>query len=101
MNYALKTVAEWEVELGLQVRKYRLRSNISQIELAAIADVGLSALKNLERGKGATLKTLIKVIRALGRTDWLLALAPTVSISPLQIAQFKRARIRASSPRKG
>ena len=29
----------------------------------------MSALKNLESGKGATLKTLIKILRALGRTD--------------------------------
>lgn len=99
MNKQFKSTEEWELELGEQFRNYRLRLNLGQIELAERANVGLSALKNLESGKGATLKTLIKVTRALGRTDWLEALHPQVSISPLQIAKFKRARKRASSPR--
>lgn len=99
MSSALKTVSEWEAELGHQIRNYRLRANITQIELAESAGVSLSALKNLESGKGATLKSLIKVIRMLGRTDWLESLAPVVTISPLQLAKFKRARMRASSPR--
>ena len=100
MSYSLKTTSEWEADLGRQIRTYRLRINKSQVDLAESAGVGLSALKNLESGKGATLKTPIKVIRALGRTDWLRALEPPVSISPLQMAKFKRSRMRASSPRK-
>lgn len=100
MSKSFKTVAEWEEELGDQIRKSRLRDNISQIKLAETAGVGLSALKNLEGGNGATLKTLIKVMRALGRTDWLEAIAPTFTISPLQMAKSKRPKMRASSPRK-
>lgn len=94
-----KTVAEWEQHLGDQIRTARLRENISQIDLAESAGVGLTALKNIESGKGATLKTLIKVIRALERTDWLISLSPQVSISPMQLLRFKRPRMRASSPR--
>lgn len=101
MSSSYKTIAEWEVELGSKIRNCQLRSNISQIELAERAGVGLSALKNLELGKGATLKTLIKVVRTLERTDWLEALAPPISISPLQMAKFNGPRMRASSPRKG
>ena len=99
-NNQFKSTEEWEQDVGDQFRNYRLRLNLGQIELAEQANVGLSALKNLESGKGATLKTLIKVTRALGRTDWLEALHPEISISPLQLAKFKRARMRASSPRK-
>lgn len=100
MTTQFRTTEEWEQELGYQVRNYRLRLNLNQIDLAEKANVGLSALKNLESGKGATVKTLIKVIRSLGRADWLEALEPEVTISPLQLAKFKRARKRASSPRK-
>lgn len=95
-----KTVGEWEVELGQQFRLLRLNRNLDQIAVAEGAGVGLSALKNLEGGRGATLKTMIKVLRFLGRTDWLAALSPTVSISPLQMAKNKPQRVRASSPRK-
>lgn len=95
-----KSTEEWEVGLGRQARNLRLRRNLDQQAVAEQAGVGLSALKNLESGKGATLKTLIKVLRALGRADWLETLAPVVSISPLQMLNGKPPRQRASRPRK-
>jgi transcriptional regulator with XRE-family HTH domain len=95
-----KTTEEWEAELGEQARNLRLRQNLDQKSLAEQAGIGLSALKNLESGKGATLKTLIKTLRALGRAGWLETLAPTVSISPLQMLKARPPRQRASRPRK-
>jgi transcriptional regulator with XRE-family HTH domain len=93
------TTEEWEVELGQQVRALRLRHNLDQRALAEQAGVGLTALKNLESGKGARIKTLIKVLRMLDRADWLETLAPAVSISPLQMLRAKPVRQRASVPR--
>ena len=95
-----KTTEDWETELGEQVRQLRLRANLDQQSLARRAGIGLSALKNLESGKGATLKTLIKTLRALDRAAWLETLAPNVSISPLQMLKTQPARQRASRPRK-
>lgn len=95
-----KSTEEWEAELGEQARNLRLRQNLDQQTLAERAGVGLSALKNLESGKGATVKTLIKTLRALGRAQWLETLAPAVSISPLQMLKAKPQRQRASRPRK-
>ena len=95
-----KSTEEWEAELGEQARNLRLRQNLDQQTLAERAGVGLSALKNLESGKGATVKTLIKTLRALGRAQWLETLAPAVSISPLQMLKVKPQRQRASRPRK-
>lgn len=94
-----KTLEEWELELGAQMRALRLRANLDQVSLARRAGIGLTAVKNLESGKGATLKTLIKTLRALDRTDWLASLAPQVSISPLQMLKTKPARQRASRKR--
>lgn len=94
-----KTVDEWALKLGEQMRALRLRANFDQVSLAEHAGVGLTAIKNLESGKGATLKTLIKTLRALDRADWLSSLAPTVSISPLQMLKAKPVRQRASRPR--
>ena len=94
---------DWEGYLGEQFRAMRIRANLEQLELAERAGVSVGALKNLEGGKGSSVKTLIKVARALGRTDWLEALAPKVSVSPMQLlkARAKAApRQRVYRPRK-
>ena len=93
-------MGEWEIELGQQIRAIRLRLNFDRLTLADTAGISLTALKNLETGKGATIKTLIKVLRAMDRTEWLGTLAPPVSISPLQMLKSKKTRQRASSPKK-
>jgi transcriptional regulator with XRE-family HTH domain len=93
------TPGEWEAELGQQVRTLRLRQNIDQHQLADRAGVALNAVKNLENGKGATLRSLVKVLGVLNRADWLRALAPTVSISPVQMLKAKAPRRRASHKR--
>lgn len=88
---------EWEAELGKQVRALRLRQNINQRQLAERAGIALNAVKHLETGNGATLSSLVKVLRALNSVDWLRALAPTVSISPVQMLKAKAPRRRASN----
>ena len=92
----IKTPEEWEVELGQQLRDLRLRQDIHQSRLAEQAGVALNVVKNLEAGKGATLTSLVKVLRALGRAQWLGTLAPAVSISPLQMLKSSPSRQRAS-----
>lgn len=91
-----KTVDDWAAELGEQMRALRLRTNLDQVSMAQRAGISLTAIKNLESGKGATLKTLIKALRVFDRADWLGTLAPPVSISPLQMLKAKPARQRAS-----
>ena len=95
MQTTLKT-DDWELEIGLQLRGLRLRQDLDKRTLAARAGVALNVVKHLEAGKGATLTSLIKVLRALGRADWLNSLAPPVSISPMQMLKRKPARQRAS-----
>ena len=93
------TAREWEAELGKQIRTLRLRLDLDQKQLAKQAGIALNAVKNLETGKGATLRSLIQVLRILDRTDWLGTLAPTVSISPVQMLKTKTPRQRASPRR--
>ena len=90
------TTDDWEAEVGRQLRGLRLRHDLDQRTLAERAGVALNVVKRLEAGKGATLTSLIKVLRALGRADWLGSLAPPVSISPMQLLKAKPARQRAS-----
>ena len=85
-----------EAELGRQLRDLRLRQNLDQRQLAERAGVALNAVRHLEGGQGATLSSLTKVLRALGRAEWLETLAPPVTISPLQMLKAKPRRQRAS-----
>jgi transcriptional regulator with XRE-family HTH domain len=87
-------------KLGQHLRTLRLRQDIDQQTLAARAGVALNAVKNLESGKGGTVRSLLRVIHTLGREDWLRALAPQVSISPLEILDRKAPRQRASPARR-
>jgi len=89
-----RTVQEWEADLGEQVRAARIAAQLDQATLAERADLSLGAVKNLEGGKGSSLKTLIRVLRVLDRTDWLDALAPPITISPLQMLAAKRSAAR-------
>src|SRR5271167_1944120 len=98
------TVEEWEERLGAQVRAARVGAQMDQATLAALANVSVTALSNLERGKGSSLKTLVATVRALGRTDWLQSLSPPVTVSPLQLLRAKgghapqHRRVRRSRP---
>ena len=85
-----RTVQEWEELIGEQVRDARVASRLDQARLAALANVSVGALSNLERGKGSSLKTLVAVVRALGRTEWLEALRPSVAVSPMQMLRAKQ-----------
>ncbi len=91
-----KTTPELLISLGQNLRDIRLRQNIDQRQLAERTAVALNVIKNLEGGKGSTVTSLIKVLRALGRDAWLDTLAPQISISPLQMLKQKPTRQRAS-----
>jgi transcriptional regulator with XRE-family HTH domain len=98
------TVDEWEVRLGRQVRAARVERRLDQAGLASQANVSVATLSNLERGKGSTLKTLVAVARALGRTDWLENLAPEITVSPMQALRAKqrasKGGVRVRAPRR-
>ena len=96
-----RSSAEFEGVLGSRLRELRLLKNMDQQSLAKRAGISLNAVKHLESGQGARVSSLIKVLRALERIDWLETLAPTVSISPMQMLKRgsrERRRARRRSP---
>ena len=95
-----RNISEWQEELGRHLRDLRLRRNIDQRQLADQAGVALNVVKRLEGGKGATVTSLIKVLRALGREEWLGTLTPMVSVSPLQMLKSKKPTRQRASPSK-
>lgn len=94
------TVEEIESEVGEKLRALRLLKNIDQQRLAAQAGIGVTALKNLENGSGSTLKTLIKVMRALKREAWFDNIAPIATVSPLTMTSSLQPRQRARAVHK-
>jgi len=90
------TPQELELMLGENLKSLRLQKNIDRKTLCSQAGISENALRHLEGGKGATLKTLIRVIKALDRDSWLAAIAPEISINPLHMVRKKHIRQRAS-----
>ncbi len=86
--------------MGQAGRQLRLRARLTQADLAERANVSLSSVKYFEAGKGSSLATVIRLARALGRTDWLESLAPTASsFSPLAVLRDRRGA-EAAAPRR-
>lgn len=94
------TVADLEAQLGTSLRRLRLDRNLEQVTLAERAGISLRSLQRLELGQGSTTHTLINVLRALGREDWLKAIAPVPTINPLTMPRTAKPRQRAARRRK-
>jgi transcriptional regulator with XRE-family HTH domain len=90
-------------EIGARLRQARLARNQSQASLAEQAGIGRVTLQRLEEGgTGASLPSLIRVLRALGLSEGLDRLVPESAPSPIEEAErHKRRRKRAGSPRTG
>jgi transcriptional regulator with XRE-family HTH domain len=93
------TPEEIEISLGDDIKNLRLQINLEQKTLAERAGVSLKAIQNLENGNGSTLKSLIKIVRALGRENWFKSIAPVASVNPLTIPVSAEQRQRASRKR--
>lgn len=79
-------VEQLERELGQKVRQARRAAGHTQQQLADLANVSVGTVKNLEAGAGSTITTLVRVLRALGREQWIETLyveAPT--FNPLDL----------------
>jgi transcriptional regulator with XRE-family HTH domain len=95
------TTQEILQEVGHRLARYRLQQNRTIAELAKAAGLGTATVKRAEAGKGPTLETIVRLLRALGRIDALDAFLPVPLVSPLQLADFKgRERQRAGTPRR-
>jgi transcriptional regulator with XRE-family HTH domain len=91
----LSTPHELEQILGENIKALRLQKNIDRKSLCNQAGISENALRNLEGGKGATIKTLTYIVKALGRESWINSLAPQTSINPLHMTRTAKPRQRA------
>jgi DNA-binding XRE family transcriptional regulator len=91
-DLSFKLIPELQAILGEQLQALRIAKNIDQISTAERAGISEKALRNLEAGRGSTVESLLRVLKALDSLDGLNLLAPKPSKSPL-------ARLRTSKPR--
>ena len=89
------------VDIGSMLKRERLYRNLSQKTVSERSGISESALKNLECGRGASLKTFVQVCRTLGKDEWIMRLGPADAVSIKDYAKRGgRPRQRASAPRK-
>lgn len=84
------STAEWEAAVGEQFRALRIARGLDQTQLAELAGVSVGSVRGLEQGKGSTLKTLVRLARALDREDWLRGLNPRPTVSPIDVLRSSR-----------
>lgn len=90
---------ELEQVLGGRIRALRAARRLTQVELAERANVSVGALKHLEAGAGATITTLVKVLRALGEQGWVGTLGPAPEpFNPLQVLAARQQAARVGRP---
>ena len=91
---------ELQAALGKQLQELRIAKNLDQITTAEKAGISEKALRNLEAGRGSSIQTLVRVLKALDSLDGLRLLAPKASVSPLALlrhSETARRRVRRSS----
>ena len=100
MNISSSTPEELQKQLGERIKLQRINRNYSQVELAKKAGISLKTLRNLEQGKGSSVETLVRTIKALDVSDFLDQLAPQPSVSPLAVLRNASPPKRVRRPRK-
>ena len=93
------TPSELQVALGQRVRRLRLSRNIDQRTTAEKAGVSEKALRNLEAGRGSTVGTLLRTLKALDYLQGIEMLAPEVTIDPIALLHRLKPPQRVRRPR--
>ncbi|KRG76964.1 hypothetical protein ABB30_08320 [Stenotrophomonas ginsengisoli] len=81
MNPSIKSPDELLADLGSRVKARR--GAMTQMDLADKARVSRRALVDLEAGKGSSLVTYVRVMKALGLEQQLLDAVPRPTVSPM------------------
>jgi transcriptional regulator with XRE-family HTH domain len=91
---------ELQAVFGKQLQELRISKNLDQITTAEKAGISERALRNLEAGRGSSVETLLRVLKALDSLDGLNLLVPKASVSPLALLRHSgtvRRRVRRSA----
>jgi transcriptional regulator with XRE-family HTH domain len=84
-----KSPQELQIELGRRMRQLRLSRNVDQRAVAEKAGVTRAALQNLEAGRGSSVQTLLRILKALNYLEGIEILAPQPTVNPLALLKTK------------
>lgn len=87
MHPVTRSTSDWEQLLGEQLKRARIDAGLSQREVAYKANLTQKTVSNIEMGHGASLASLIKIVRVLHLEGWLESLAPVPDVDPLVVAR--------------
>lgn len=90
MATTIKSTSDYEIMIGEQIRRLRIAYGLDQSQLASAANISVGAVKNLECGKGSSLKSLIMILRTLKADQWLSTLSPVFDVSPMQMLRDQK-----------
>lgn len=102
VDNSFKTPRELQIELGKRIRALRLERNLDQRTTAEKAGIAEKSLRNLEAGRGSSVETLMRTLKALNSLEGIELLAPRPSVNPLALLKTAkpRQRVRHSRARK-
>lgn len=91
MNSATATLSDPQLlaQLGERLRAYRVQQGLTLKELALRAGITPLTLLKAERGENFTMRTLLRVLRALERIDLVEGFLPPPLESPLRLLDQK------------
>lgn len=93
----MTTPQQIEQEIGLRLARLRLARNVTQIDLAEKAGIGVRTLRRFEAGDPSTLDTFLRVAAALDLEQAVLSVLPEGDIRPIErVSQKGKGRRRAS-----
>ena len=97
---SFKTPRELQTDLGKRLRELRLQRNIDQRTTAEKAGIAEKSLRNLEGGRGSSVETLVRTLKALDFLEGIEILVPKPSVNPLALLKTAKPRMRAGHPRR-
>jgi len=81
-------------ELGSRLKKYRIALSKTQDDLCNLSGVSIATIKGFENGKGCSLDTFIKLLKALDLCSNLNDVIPVIEMSPNDYAVLGKERQR-------
>ena len=97
---SFKSVEELQGCLGEQLQSLRLAKNLDQRTTAEKAGISEKALRNLEAGRGSSVESFLRVLKALDSLDGIKMLVPKPSVNPLALLRSAKPRQRVRHPRR-
>jgi transcriptional regulator with XRE-family HTH domain len=98
VDNVFRTADELQTALGERLRRLRLSRNIDQRTVAERAGLSETALRNLESGRGSTVETLLRTLKALDYLQGIDMLAPEATIDPLAMLRRPKPQRRVRRP---